>query len=167
MAQPFVSPLSLKCPVDTRHVTSTPSFKRVLVQAVLKKSPVSPRVDLTFLDKNTHGFSGADSTEICQRAGKLAIRESIKADIRRLREKGEADAMEAEEEDPVPEITQEHFEEATKFVRRSVSDADVRRYEISLRVYSQLRVLTWYTITTRHANYESRASQPRNDCEKF
>ena len=41
------------------------------------------QVDLTFLAKMTKGFSGADLTEICQRACKLAIRESIDADIRR------------------------------------------------------------------------------------
>ncbi|KZV78251.1 AAA-domain-containing protein [Exidia glandulosa HHB12029] len=115
-----------------------------ILKAVLKKSPVSPRVDLTFLAKNTHGFSSADLTEICQRASKLAIRESIEADIRRQREKGEAgegeaDAMEAEEEDPVPEITQEHFEEAMKFARRSVSDADVRRYETFAQNLQQSR----------------------------
>ncbi|KAJ7905531.1 P-loop containing nucleoside triphosphate hydrolase protein [Mycena olivaceomarginata] len=34
------------------------------------------------------------------------------------------------EEDPVPEITREHFEEAIKFARRSVSDQDIRRYEM-------------------------------------
>ena len=35
-----------------------------------------------------------------------------------------------EEADPVPEITCEHFEEAKKFARRSVSDQDIRRYEM-------------------------------------
>ena len=37
----------------------------------------------------THGFSGADLTEICQRACKLAIRESIEQDIRKTRERME------------------------------------------------------------------------------
>ena len=45
------------------------------------------QVDLTFLAKMTKGFSGADLTEICQRACKLAIRESIDADIRREKER--------------------------------------------------------------------------------
>lgn len=35
----------------------------------------------------THGYSGADLTEICQRACKLAIRQSIEAEIRRERER--------------------------------------------------------------------------------
>lgn len=42
-------------------------------------------VDLDYLAKVTHGFSGADLTEICQRACKLAIRESIELEIRRER----------------------------------------------------------------------------------
>lgn len=83
-----------------------------ILTATLKKSPVSPDVDLTFLGKSTEGFSGADLAEICQRAAKLAIRESIDTDIRRAREKkareeaGEVGMDEdEEEEDPVPEIT--------------------------------------------------------------
>ncbi|KAJ7881218.1 P-loop containing nucleoside triphosphate hydrolase protein [Mycena leptocephala] len=59
----------------------------------LKKSPVSAGVDLNFLAKSTHGFSGADLTEICRRAAKLAIRESIDADIHRTREKREKDEV--------------------------------------------------------------------------
>ena len=44
-------------------------------------------VDIDYLSKVTHGFSGADLTEICQRACKLAIRESIELEIRRERER--------------------------------------------------------------------------------
>lgn len=111
-----------------------------ILKAVLKRSPVSKNVDLTFLAKNTHGFSGADLTEICQRAAKLAIRASIEADMKKERERKEKaaaagedeaaaktddDDMEVieEEDDPVPEITIEHFEEAMRFARRSVSGA--------------------------------------------
>lgn len=47
-----------------------PSRESIL-RATLKKSPVSPNVDLNFLAKSTHGFSGADLTEICQRASKV------------------------------------------------------------------------------------------------
>ena len=115
-----------------------------ILKAQLKKSPVAADVDLAFLARTTHGYSGADLTEICQRAAKLAIRESIESDIRRQREKREkeeaagedADAeMEEEEEDPVPEITKDHFEEAMKYARRSVSDQDIRRYEMFSQVW--------------------------------
>ena len=110
-----------------------------ILKANLKKSPVAENVDLVYLSKMTHGFSGADLTEICQRAAKLAIRESIEADIRRNRERREAEGddhkmEEDEEDDPVPEITKEHFEEAMKYARRSVSDQDIRRYEMFSQV---------------------------------
>jgi transitional endoplasmic reticulum ATPase len=112
-----------------------------ILKAALRKSPVAPDVDLKFLAKNTHGFSGADLTEICQRAAKLAIRESIEADIRKARERREAadagdDAQmeEDEEDDPVSVITRDHFEEAMKYARRSVSDGDIRRYEMFAQV---------------------------------
>jgi transitional endoplasmic reticulum ATPase len=46
-------------------------------------------VDLMFLAKSTVGFSGADLTEICQRACKLAIRESIEKEINIEKDKQE------------------------------------------------------------------------------
>jgi transitional endoplasmic reticulum ATPase len=42
---------------------------------------------MNYIAKVTHGYSGADLTEICQRACKLAIRQSIEAEIRRERER--------------------------------------------------------------------------------
>ena len=48
-----------------------------------ESDPLAPPqdVDLDYMAKMTHGFSGADLTEICQRACKLAIRQAIEADI--------------------------------------------------------------------------------------
>lgn len=37
--------------------------------------------------------------------------------------------MEEDAADPVPCITRAHFEEAMKYARRSVSDADIRKYQ--------------------------------------
>lgn len=48
-----------------------------IFKASLRKSPVARDVDLAALARYTHGFSGADITEICQRACKYAIRENI------------------------------------------------------------------------------------------
>lgn len=48
-----------------------------IFKACLRKSPVSKDVNLSALSRYTHGFSGADITEICQRACKYAIRENI------------------------------------------------------------------------------------------
>lgn len=102
-----------------------------IFQAALKKSPVAEDVSMTALAKALEGYSGADITEICQRACKLAIREAIakeqEAEKRRLEN---PNAMDEEEEDPVPYITRAHFEEAMKYARRSVTDADVRKYEM-------------------------------------
>ena len=62
-----------------------------------------------------------------------AHRENIEKDIERERaaaaEGRDADAME-EDVDLVPCITRAHFEEAMKFARRSVSDADIRKYQV-------------------------------------
>ena len=113
-----------------------------ILKAALRKSPISKDVDINFLAKMTHGFSGADLTEICQRACKLAIRENIEKDIQRERErKANNEAMETEEnlDDLVPEITRVHFEEAMKFARRSVSDNDIRKYEMFSQTLQQSR----------------------------
>lgn len=48
-----------------------------IFKACLRKSPISKEVDLAALARHTQGFSGADITEICQRACKYAIRENI------------------------------------------------------------------------------------------
>lgn len=48
--------------------------RRQIFSSVLRKSPIAPDVDFELLTKFTHGFSGADITEICQRACKSAIR---------------------------------------------------------------------------------------------
>jgi len=44
-----------------------------------------------------------------------------------------------DEDDPVPEITSAHFEEAMKFARRSVSDNDIRKYEMFAQTLQQSR----------------------------
>lgn len=44
-----------------------------------------------------------------------------------------------DEDDPVPEITRLHFEEAMKFARRSVSDNDIRKYEMFAQTLQQSR----------------------------
>lgn len=114
-----------------------------IFKANLRKTPVAKDVDLGFLAKSTVGFSGADITEICQRACKLAIRESIEKEItaekerQKLMQKGE-EVMD-EDVDPVPDITRRHFEEAMKFARRSVSDADIRKYEMFAQTLQQSR----------------------------
>lgn len=115
--------------------------RMAILKSCLRKSPLAKDVSLEYIAKVTQGFSGADLTEICQRACKLAIRESIELEVRRAKERANnPDAsMEVEEPDLVPEITKAHFEEAMKFARRSVSDNDIRKYEMFSQTLQQSR----------------------------
>jgi len=113
-----------------------------ILKSCLRKSPVAKDVDIEELAKATAKFSGADLTEICQRSCKYAIRESIEKTIRMQRERearGEDAMDDGDEVDPVPEIRREHFEEAMKFARRSVSDADIRKYDMFSQKLQQER----------------------------
>ncbi|XP_075505002.1 cell division cycle protein 48 homolog isoform X1 [Primulina tabacum] len=113
-----------------------------IFKACLRKSPVSRDIDLSALARHTHGFSGADITEICQRACKYAIRENIEKDIERERKKHEnPEAMEEDDADDVSEIRAAHFEESMKYARRSVSDADIRKYQLFAQTLQQSRGL--------------------------
>lgn len=105
-----------------------------ILKAQLRKTPVADDVNLEYIASKTEGFSGADLGFITQRAVKLAIKQAISIDIERTKEReaaGEDIKMEEDidAEDPVPELTKAHFEEAMQSARRSVSDVEVRRYE--------------------------------------
>jgi transitional endoplasmic reticulum ATPase len=94
-----------------------------ILKATLKNSPVNKNVDLRFLAEQTDKFTGADLTEICQRAAKLAIRE----DIEREKLQQELGELEAEHQE-LTEIMPKHFEVAVRNARRSVSDKDLHQY---------------------------------------
>lgn len=114
--------------------------RTAILNANLRKSPVARDVDLEYLSSITDGFSGADLTEICQRACKLAIREAIEAEIKAERQRQSRPGIPMDEDfDPVPEIRKDHFEEAMQFARRSVSDNDIRKYEMFAQTLQQSR----------------------------
>ena len=105
-----------------------------IFKANLRKSPIAPNVSMDFCSDLTENFTGADITELCQRACKAAIREAISAEEERRRlaaDGGEAADEEMDEnmEDPVPQITRRHFEEAFAAARRSVSVHDLHKFE--------------------------------------
>merc|ERR1712110_889852 len=105
-----------------------------IFKANLRKSPVAQNVTFDFCAELTQDFTGADITELCQRAAKAAIRECIAAeeDRRRLAaENGETPDAEMAEgvEDPVPVIARDHFEEAFQAARRSVTTHDLYKFE--------------------------------------
>jgi len=106
--------------------------RKNILKAVLRKSPIAPNVSFDFMAELTDKFTGADITEMCQRAAKAAIREAISAeeDKRRLdAENGEDVAMDSEVADPVPVITRAHFEEAFSQAKRSVDPNTLLKFE--------------------------------------
>jgi transitional endoplasmic reticulum ATPase len=117
-----------------------------ILRATLRKSPVAKDVDLSYLASQTDKFTGADLTEICQSACKLAIREEIERDIERQRIKAESGDMkddddedEDDDDDLMPEILSTHFESAVRQARRSVSDRDLAQYASFAQTLSQSR----------------------------
>merc|ERR1711920_679051 len=116
-----------------------------ILRATLRKSPVSKDVDLSYLASQTDKFTGADLTEICQSACKLAIREEIERDIERQRIKAESGDMQDDDEDEdddddlMPEILRTHFESAVRQARRSVSDRDLAQYASFAQTLQQSR----------------------------
>jgi transitional endoplasmic reticulum ATPase len=114
-----------------------------VLQAVLRKTPVNKDCDLKYLATQTDKFTGADLTEICQRAAKLAIREDIARNIERENIRRDAEASgcmeEDNDEDLVPEIMPRHFEEAVRGARRSVSDRDLAQYSSFAQTMNQSR----------------------------
>mmetsp|Transcript_41130 Transcript_41130/g.94878 ORF Transcript_41130/g.94878 Transcript_41130/m.94878 type:complete len:787 (+) Transcript_41130:308-2668(+) len=112
-----------------------------ILKAALRKSPIKD-VDLNYIASNTDKYTGADLTEICQRAAKLAIRESISRDMERSRlaaENPDDEMADVEEDDPVPYIGPKHFEEAVRCSRRSVSEASLAKYASFAQTLQQQR----------------------------
>lgn len=102
-----------------------------IFQAALRKAPVDPDIDLEVLARSTHGFSGADISEICNTASKLAIREAILAveDRAQKIKRGEIDEDEPPAKDEKMLITKAHFNFAMSRARRSVSEKDLALFE--------------------------------------
>ena len=101
-----------------------------ILKAALRRSPISSDVDLAYLAAKTDKFSGADLTEICQTACKLAIREDIAhdANITEGQSYGEL-PEEVDKKEFLQELLPRHFEEAVRNARKSVSDRDLAQYE--------------------------------------
>lgn len=99
--------------------------------ACLRKTPLAPDVDVRVLARSTHGFSGADITEICTTASKLAIREAILEEEERLRKVDAGDLAEDEgrRDETSMVLTKRHFNFAMGRARRSVSEKDLQLFE--------------------------------------
>jgi len=84
-----------------------------IFKAALRKAPLGPEIDLEVLARSTHGFSGADITEICQTATKLAVREAILF----------TEEFPDKQHDMI--VTKQHFNIAMSKARKSVSEGDL------------------------------------------
>lgn len=106
--------------------------RMAIFKAALRKAPVDPEINVEVLARSTHGFSGADISEICTTASKLAIREAILAAEER-RQKIEAGELDESAEDNSVGgqmlITKRHFNFAMSRARRSVSEQDLTLFE--------------------------------------
>ena len=105
-----------------------------IFKANLRKSPIDDDITFKTLADVTDGFSGADITEICQRAAKNAIRESITAEIERSRRVEEGELTQAEADalpNPIPSITRINFEDSMSKARQSVTPDIVKQYVTS------------------------------------
>merc|ERR1712146_868182 len=71
-----------------------------ILKANLRKSPVNKDVDLAYMAAQTEKFTGADLTEICQHAAKLAVREDIMRSVERdrIREEAEREGVVTEDD---------------------------------------------------------------------
>ena len=110
-----------------------------ILKAAMRKSPLAADIDLDAVANATHGFSGADLAGIAQRACKLAIRESIAKELQFEEMKAQGTVEMDAEMEAVPEITRAHIEEAMRGARRSVSNEDIRRYEVFAASQAQSR----------------------------
>merc|ERR1740121_1110792 len=100
-----------------------------IFQANLRKSPVAEDVDLAALANRTEGFSGADITEVCQRACKFAIREDIaREEAGEMIPKNQTDCEELPDSRPFGKLRKKHFDVAMATARKSVSKSELARY---------------------------------------
>lgn len=106
-----------------------------ILRANLRKTPIHKDIDLEFIALNTDKFTGADLTEICNRAVKLAIGDEIARakEIDAIKKDMEGEELEEYEKELAENETESvvlpsHFETAIRNGRRSVSDKDLAQY---------------------------------------
>ena len=105
-------------------------------------------VVLSYLAAQTDKFSGADLTEICQSACKIAIREEIDRGMEGERIKEDNmdgdDTREVDDDnvdDSMPEIVSRHFESAVRNAIKSVSNRYLAKYASFAQTLQQSQVV--------------------------
>ena len=93
-------------------------------------------------------------TEICQRACKFAIREEIHNEIASNNEQMDMG---------LSHVELRHFEEAMKYARRSVTDNDIRKYELFSQTLNQSRGLNDFAFDSSQNNTTSNFEESNID----
>uniref|UniRef100_A0A914X277 AAA+ ATPase domain-containing protein n=1 Tax=Plectus sambesii TaxID=2011161 RepID=A0A914X277_9BILA len=101
-----------------------------ILRANLRNTKVDDNVDLAWIAKKTEGLSGADLSEICQRACKLAIGERIRERQAHTAKNTGGNIIPAEFVPSSKKLTREHFQKAMKVAHKSVSKDENRVYEL-------------------------------------
>ena len=101
-----------------------------IIKAILRKTPVDPKIPLDFVAKLTEGFSGADLKELCNQVCKCAIKEAIQFEEEKKALQKERPGQDVVmTDDPVPMLMKRHFEYGLTHCVKSVHDVDLQRYE--------------------------------------
>lgn len=91
-----------------------------ILKATFKRAKLGPGVRLEYLAEVLEGYTGADLSEVCQHAAKLAIKQNINEELGVAR--GTFTGK------PVETINTEHIEHAVRTSRKSVSEAELAGY---------------------------------------
>jgi len=106
--------------------------RQSILKAVLRKTPIDPKVNLDFVADWTEGYSGADLKELCNQVCKSGINEAIDAEQQKkaLMKENQQDVKDIEMmDDPVPMLTKRHFEIGMLKSRKSVTEVDLSKYD--------------------------------------
>uniref|UniRef100_W5LVL0 Multifunctional fusion protein n=1 Tax=Lepisosteus oculatus TaxID=7918 RepID=W5LVL0_LEPOC len=102
-----------------------------LLKINLREVEVAPDVDLNLIAEKIQGYSGADITNVCRDASMMAMRRRIQGlspeEIRAL----------SKEELQMP-VTMEDFELTLKKISKSVSAADLEKYESWIKEFGSV-----------------------------
>jgi transitional endoplasmic reticulum ATPase len=91
-----------------------------ILKATFKKAKLDKFISLEYLAEQLDGYTGADISEICQHAAKIAIKQNIEEEIKKV--KGLFTG------EPIQIITADHLEAAVRTSRKSVSEEDLAEY---------------------------------------
>ncbi|KRH93535.1 AAA+-type ATPase [Pseudoloma neurophilia] len=108
-----------------------------ILRATCNKTPIGSDVSFQDIANMTKGCSGADLAEIVQRARKFALKQSIQESIKRKQASQDDNSLKnifSDMPDDYDEmgklsVNHEHFKEALKTTRKSVTQKELDRYE--------------------------------------